>query len=161
MTIALTRFERQAAHAAFGTIYAGPDCGTLPLGITDMDLDGYLDRTLNAIPLEPAVGLRLAIWLIALAPIFILRRFVTIVSLGVEDREKVIATLYASPHYLLRSAPIALKAIGALFYCGDLRLRPIIMGTQAQAASGPVVTLRKRSSSGEAGEHRDEQRRIA
>jgi hypothetical protein len=160
MNLALTRFERTAARAAFGTIYPGPERGMLPLGICDMDLDGYLDVTLARIPFEPSLGLRLAIWVVALAPIFVLRRLVTIASLDVADRERVITAIYASPYYAIRSAAIALKAIGALFYCGDARVRPTLLGVLAPLQSGPIVVLRKRSNE-EQEEHRDEQRRIA
>ncbi len=159
MNLALTSFERRSARAAFGTIFPGADRGTLPLGICDMDLDGYLDRTLSSIPFEPSIGLRLAIWVVALAPIFVLKRFATIASLGVEDRERVISAIYASPYYVVRSAAIALKAIGSLFYCGDARVRPSIVGAPVPANSG-IVALRKRSNH-EIEEQGNEQRRIA
>jgi hypothetical protein len=169
MNLALTRFERRSAHAAFGTIFPGTERGTLPLGICDMDLDGYLQRTLSSIPFEPSIGLRLAIWVVALAPIFVLKRFATIASLSVEDREKVISAIYASPYYVIRSAAIALKAIGSLFYCGDARVRPSILGapapaTTALAQGGPIVALRKRSNPEQehtSQEQGHEQRRIA
>jgi hypothetical protein len=141
MNLALTRFERRWAHAAFDTIFPGADRGSLPLGITDMDLDGYLDETLADVPFEPSIGLRLAFWVIALSPLFVLGKWRTIASLGLADRERVILTLAASPLYALRSTVIALKAIGAILYCGDLRVRPLILGRRS-APEGGVVPLR-------------------
>jgi len=164
MKVELTRFERRAARAAFGTIFPGKDRCSLPLGICDMDLDGYLDKTLSNVPFEPSVGLRLAIWIVALAPIFVLRRLVTIASLGVEDREKVLSAIYTSPYYAVRSAAIGLKAIGALLYCGDARVRPTLLAPAAPATSGPLVVLRKRTSPTDVSdtqEHRDEAHHFA
>ncbi|MGO8998316.1 MAG: hypothetical protein ACLQVI_33780 [Polyangiaceae bacterium] len=139
MSVALTHFERRWAHAAFDTIFPGPDRGVLPLGIADMDLDGFIDQTLEQVPFEASFGLRLVFWVIGLAPLFILGRFATIASLPPADRMRVISTINASPIYPLRATVMMLKALGALFYCGDRRVRPSIV-----AVLPPVVTLRPR-----------------
>jgi hypothetical protein len=85
----------------------------------------------------------------------------------------VIQALYASPHYAIRSVVIALKAIGALLYCSDARIRPTLLGAAPAAAPAPLVMLRMHanatpSTSGlvkagiDAQEHSDEShRRIA
>jgi hypothetical protein len=147
--IALTAFERRAAHAAFETVFPGPDRGSLPYGIADMDLDGYLDDTLASVPFESALGLRLAFVFLALAPLFFLGRFATLMALGADDRERVVERVYASAVYPIRSTVVMLKAIGALLYCGDARVRSLIVtGTSAPAAavreSGALVPLRVR-----------------
>jgi hypothetical protein len=130
-------FERRWAHAAFGAIFPGPETGALPLGICDMDLDGFIDQTLSTVPLEAALGLRVAFWVVGLAPLFVLRRFATIASLGAEERLRVVAEVNASPIYFVRAFVYMLKALGALFYCGDRRVR-----TRIVAVTPPVVTLR-------------------
>jgi hypothetical protein len=135
-------FERRWAHAAFGAIFPGPETGALPLGICDMDLDGFIDETISGVPLEAAVGLRVAFWVVGLAPFFVLRRFATIASLGAEDRLRVVAAVNASPVYFVRAFVYMLKALGALFYCGDRRVR-----TRIVAVTPPVVTLHARRKS--------------
>jgi hypothetical protein len=160
MSIALMGFERRWARAAFETIFPGPERGTLPLGIGDMDLDGFLDETLKSVPFEPAVGLRLAIWILALAPLFVLGRLATLASLSFEDRERVVARIAASPIYPVRSMVVMMKAIGALLYCGDPRVRPLMMGHGA--ASGAPVPLRLRAASSAAsGAEHERHARIA
>jgi hypothetical protein len=158
--LGLTSFERRAAHAAYETIFPGPDRGSLPLGAADMDLDAFLDDIMANIPLEPMIGLRLAFLILAFAPLFVLGRFATLMSLEVEDREHVIQRVYDSPYYLIRSTVVGLKAIGALFYCGDRRIRPLIVGSQQpaapahrEAAAPALVPLRsKRPTHGAADE---------
>jgi hypothetical protein len=142
MSLALMPFERRWAHAAFDTIFPGKDRGVLPLGICDLDLDGFIDQTLNGVPLEAALGLRAAFWLVGLAPLFVLRRFATIASLSPEDRMRVVAKMNASPVYVVRAFIIMLKGLGALFYCGDRRVRARIV-----AVMPPVVQLRPRRAS--------------
>ena len=64
----------------------------------------------------------------------------------------------------VRSAAIGLKAIGALLYCGDARVRPTLLAPAAPATSGPLVVLRKRTSPtdvSDAQEHRDEAHHFA
>jgi hypothetical protein len=71
------------------------------------------------LPFRAALGVRLAVWLVALAPLFILLRFATIARLTIEDRERVIATLVMSESYAMRSLVLVLKAMGALLYAAD------------------------------------------
>jgi hypothetical protein len=142
MSVALTQFERRWAHAAFDTMFPGPDRGVLPVGITDLDLDGFIDTTLATVPFEASIGLRLVFWVIGLAPLFVLRKLATIASLSAEDRLRVVTAINASPIYALRATVMMVKALGALFYCGDARVRPSIV-----AVAPPVVTLRLRRPS--------------
>jgi hypothetical protein len=135
----LTSLERRWAHATLDTLFPGPERGALPLGIEGMDVDLFLDETMAQVPFEAALGLRLAFWAIALAPIFVLGKLRTITSLGAEDRLRLLAAINASPVYALRATVMMVKAIGALFYCGDRRVRPSIV-----AVAPPVVVLRPR-----------------
>jgi hypothetical protein len=139
MTVLLTHVERRWAHATLDTLFPGPDRGALPLGIEEMDVDGFLDETFRRVPFEAALGLRAAFWVIALAPLFVLGKFATIASLHPTDRLRVVSRIGASPVYVLRSLVMMVKAIGALFYCGDARVRPSIVGVVP-----PVVTVRLR-----------------
>ena len=70
-----------------------------------------------------AFGVRAAVWLVALAPLLVLRRFATISGLAPADGEHVLATLGASRWYGVRSLVMLLKTFGALLYAGDDRIR--------------------------------------
>ena len=113
----LTAFERACARDAFVAIFPGPD------GIGAMDVDGYVDDTFRKIPLEPVIGLRLAIWIVALAPIFVLRRLRTLRGIAPSDREVVLLALTTNRVYAIRQLVMALKAMAALLYAGDPKVR--------------------------------------
>lgn len=136
----LTTFESRWAEAAFGAIFPG----STDQGLADiraMDLQGFLRQLFVAVPLQAAVGLRAAIWLVALAPLFVLGRFATVSSLVQADREVLVARLVASNSYVVRSLVLILKTMGALLYAGDDRVRGKMLGAAA-APSQPLVTLR-------------------
>jgi hypothetical protein len=139
MNVSLTRVERRWAHATLDTIFPGPDRGGLPLGIESLDVDQFLDETLATLPLEGAIGLRAAFFVLALAPIVVLRRFATIASLSPDDRLRVLQAVNASPVYVIRSLVMMVKAMASLFYCGDRRVRTSIV-----AVAPAVVLLRPR-----------------
>jgi hypothetical protein len=105
-----------------------------------MDIEAYLERTFQAIPLEPAVGIRIAIWIVALAPLFVLGRVVTIHGLSKPDREKVVARLVMSPIYAVRQLVIALKAVAALLYASDREVRTAML---APKQAPPIALSRK------------------
>lgn len=130
----LTRFEMTSAKDAFVTIFPGSSA---------LDIEGYLTQTFQRIPLEPAIGLRLAIWFIALAPLFLLRRARTFHGLGADDRERVLALLAMNPFYAVRQLVLGLKAWAALFYAGNANVRARILTRQPLAETIP---LRRKAS---------------
>jgi hypothetical protein len=114
----LARFEYRWADAAMGAIFPG----STETGLSDirgMDVPGFLRDVLRYVPFQTALGLRLAVWLVALAPLFVLGRLATIASLGLADRERVVEVLVKSRVYAIRSFVLILKTIGALLYAGD------------------------------------------
>jgi hypothetical protein len=118
----LSRLENTWARAALGAIFPGSsEDGFASIG--GMDVAGYLASVMDSLPFKPALGLRAAIWLVALAPLFVIGRVATLPGLGQGDRERVVATLFASPSYRLRSLVMLLKTFGALLYAGDDRVR--------------------------------------
>jgi hypothetical protein len=135
----LTRFENNWAKAALGAIFPGSsEEGLADIG--GMDVSGYLAELMASLPLKPALGLRVAIWLVALAPLFVIRRVATLPSLSQVDRERVVSALVASPSYALRSLVMLLKTFGALLYAGDDRVRARLR--PRPAAPRNVVPLR-------------------
>jgi hypothetical protein len=134
----LTRWEDRWAQAAIGAIFPGlPEEGFGD--IAAMDVPGFLRRVLRAVPFRAALGLRLAIWLVAFAPLFVVGRWTTIAGLALAERETLIARLGASETYAIRSLVMILKTMGALLYAGDDGVRARM---RAPAASRSLVALR-------------------
>ena len=136
----LTRWEGRWAEAAIGAIFPGSrDDGFAD--IRGMDVPGFLQNVVCTVPLKAALGLRIAIWLVALAPLLVLRRFATIAGLALEEREVVVSRLVASHSYPIRSLVLILKTMGALLYAGNDAVRARMnkpMGPQA-----PIALRRK------------------
>jgi hypothetical protein len=129
----LSRLERRWAGAALCAIFPAPPPGAgARLGLSELDVDGFLTSTFARIPLEPALGLRIAIWIVALAPIFVLGRFATILALSAAERERVLTHLVVSKVYVVRQLVLALKAIGAMLYVAPRGARPIALRRSAR-----------------------------
>jgi hypothetical protein len=99
------------------------------------------------VPFQAALGLRLAIWIVALAPLFVLGRFTTVIGLDQVAREQLIVKLLANRSYALRSLVLILKTIGALLYAGDdaVRARMNAPSTLPQPVSALVQLRAKRA----------------
>ncbi len=91
--------------------------------IGGMDVPGFLAGAMRRLPFRAALGLRAAVWLAALAPLFAAGRFATIAGLRPTEREKVVTKLFASRWYSLRSLMMILKTFGAFLYAGDAAVR--------------------------------------
>ena len=125
----LTRMEMRWAYAVFGAIFPAGASQRIPLGICDLDLETYLTQIRSRAPYKSALGLRVAIWVIALAPMFVLYRACTIVSLDTASRETLLKKMLASPVYVVRQLVMLLKAVGAVLYAGTPSVNQAILGT--------------------------------
>jgi hypothetical protein len=122
----LMHFERCWAVASIEAIFPGSSV----VGLSDMrtmNVDGFLRELMHTLPFRAALGVRLAVWLVALAPLFVVLRFSTIARLKLHERELVIAKLAASESYAIRSLVLILKTMGALLYAADDGVRMRIM----------------------------------
>jgi hypothetical protein len=138
----MTRLEDRWADAAMGAIFPGSSESGLA-DIRAMNVTSFLRQLMRSVPFQAAVGVRMAVWLVALAPLFVLGRFTTIVGLAVADREKLVAKLVASRLYVVRSLVLILKTMGALLYAGNdaVRARMLIPRPDTRRPTG-LVTLR-------------------
>jgi hypothetical protein len=137
----LTQFENRWAEAALGAIFPGSRDEGLA-DILAMDVPGFLSRVMRTVPFQAALGLRVAIWLVALAPLFVLGRFATIARLALPERESVVARLVASQRYAVRSLVMILKTMGALLYAGDDGVRARMQRPTPQLALVPLRAKR-------------------
>jgi hypothetical protein len=143
MIRALFRFERVWARAALDAIYPSAASKDLPVGISAFDVDSFFDDLFLRLPLVTALGLRAAIWMVALAPLFVLHRLSTIARLGSGDRNLLILRLLGSQRYAVRQLVMALKATGGIFYGGAPQIRERVLHPQGRDSgrdSGRVKT---------------------
>jgi hypothetical protein len=141
----LFAFERAWTDAAFDAIY--PDGTALGHGVLAMHPARFLDGVLRDVPAEQSIGLRLALWLVALAPLFTIARLGTIASIGPAERTRVLERLLASPVYAVRQLVLSLKAMATLLYAQSVSV------TAAMTTPRRLVALRA--------SHRHEQGRTA
>jgi hypothetical protein len=133
----LSNLETRWAEAAMGAIFPGSTDGTMA-DIRDMDVRGFLTEVMHAVPFQAALGLRIAIWLVALAPLFVIGRFRTIAGLQQLDRERVVSALVAHRSYALRSLTLILKTMGALLWAGDDAVRARMLAPTPSRALTPA-----------------------
>jgi hypothetical protein len=138
----LSRLENAWATAALSAMFPGSSESGLE-GIEAMDVRGFLEDVMRTRPFRAALGLRVAIWMVALAPIFVLGRVATIAGLARCERERMLDALLANRTYVVRMLAMLLKAFGALLYAGDERVRARVRPARPQS----LVTLRLRGSS--------------
>jgi hypothetical protein len=137
----LFKFELTWANAAFDAIFPAPPHSALAHGIDKMHPAVFFDAVVARAPMEQAIGLRIALWIVALAPFFAIHRLATISSLPAGDRPRVIERLLVSPIYAVRQLVLGFKAMGALLYAQS----PAVYA-QMIAPSAPLLTLRPKRS---------------
>lgn len=116
-------FEFEIAWATAALEATFPERTQLPHGIARMNPGRFFADTIAASPLEPSIGLRLALWLVALAPFYFRWRPRTISAIPLSERQRVLERLLASPVYAVRELALALKAVGALLYAQSPAIR--------------------------------------
>jgi hypothetical protein len=114
--IRLLGFERSFASAAFDGIFPRNADPRLPQGAADGDMVGHFEDARSRVPPRVALGLRVAVWIVALAPLLTIGKLSTIAGLATGDRERVVVALLGSNLYLVRQLTTLLKAFGALFF---------------------------------------------
>lgn len=148
----LLSFELAWTDAALDAFF--PEGTALPHGIRDVAPARSFDDLLAETPLEQSLGMRIALWIVALAPLFTIRRLGTIASIGEDDRRRVLERLVASPVYAVRQLVIGLKAMASLLYLRSPAVRASMI-TPVRGASGELVALRlgKRSEGASRRDH--------
>ena len=121
----LNETERVWSRAVFGTMFPGDSGLGLP-PITEIGFDAFIDEVLDVSPTHVGLGLRFAVFAIAMAPPFVLGRVATFVSLSVDEREALLEKLMTSRTYLVRQLVVALKGLGAMHYGGHPDVRKLL-----------------------------------
>ena len=112
----LTRIERRGGRDAFDAMYpAGADLA-LPMGISELDVDGYVDALTRAWPWRAMAAFRVTAVLIGLAPLFVLRTLAPFHRLDAARRLRVLEALARSRVYVVRQMVTLFKASAGLLY---------------------------------------------
>jgi hypothetical protein len=109
----------------------------------------FLDGVLADVPLEQFLGIRIALWIVALAPLFTIRKLGTIASIDAADRARVLTVLLASPIYAVRQLTISIKAIASLLYSQSASVYAAMVTPRTP---GGIVALRRKQK-GSTGAH--------
>ena len=141
----LCSFELAWTDAAFDAIY--PERGTrssapqshLPHGIASMHPTRFFDGVLASIPFEQSLGLRFTLWMIALAPLFTIRRLGTIASITPGDRTRVLERLVTSRTYVVRQLAMSFKALATLLYVQSDAVRAAMSTPLRSEATGGLI----------------------
>jgi hypothetical protein len=135
----MTPLERSWARCVLSTMFPS---GAQP-GLSGADVvDGgaSLDEVCRAVPGRVALGLRVAVWIVALAPVFVIFRLRTLVGLDAKSRERVVLALLSSKVYFVRQLTLLLKAFGALIFVAAPGVRAQIVGRE------PLVSLGRKEA---------------
>jgi hypothetical protein len=147
----LFAFERTWVAAAFDALL--PEGTALPHGIARMDPATYYAEAVRAAAFEQAIGLRASLWLVALAPLWLLRKPRTIASIGPDDRRRVLEWLLASPIYAVRQLVAAFKAMASMLYAQSPAARAAMTTPRHSGADSGLVPLRRGPLAMERGGH--------
>lgn len=122
-----TRTERRWRDALFAASIPPGSSPGLP-GLAALDLQRFwtlFDRT--APPLVK-LGLRVAVWVLTFAPLFLLGRPRLFSGLGPDDADRLLVRAAGSRSYLLRQLPATLKILACFAYFQDPGVRARIAG---------------------------------
>lgn len=86
----------------------------VPTGARDVPMDRFLAAVMRRAPLQFALGLRVALWLVLLCPLLVIGRPRTFLGLSAADRARVLERLAASRSYAVRELPNLLKMVACL-----------------------------------------------
>jgi hypothetical protein len=132
----LGAWEISQVELVADAFFPGPEAGSkLPKSLAQLAPGGFLSDTLAAVPLEPALGLRLALYFCLLGPVLLLRAPKTLRALPAAERSQVLSALLRSRVYAVRQLVMALKAVLALRYAQDPAVRAAMVTPRAVTPS--------------------------
>lgn len=126
----LSSLELGWAKAAFAGVFPSGAVPSLP-GIEETDFASSLQALVKAAPPRAALGLRIALALSALAPLFVLGRFCTLARVDARGRTIVMRALLASSLYPIRQLAMLLKMVGALIIARVPQVRAAMLAQRS------------------------------
>lgn len=123
----LSRWELEYICAAFSGLFPRNAHEAIPLCAEDVDAEPALQSLLAAAPARAVWGVRAAIVLCALAPLFVLGRFRTLTGVEPAARTLVMATLLASSFYPVRQLALLVKMMGSFVFGRVPQVRAVML----------------------------------
>lgn len=143
-------FERRWIRGSMEA-FLPPGGSGLTLAAGEADYVGAAETFGTHANLRGALGLRLAVWLVALSPVFLLGRFCAIDSLELAVRSELITRLLSHPVYPVRGLSLLIKVAAsfAIFAAPGVRARsgydkPSTATQRAARRALPVVSSDER-----------------
>lgn len=139
-------FERRWARAllsAFAPAQATPRPGLLSPNAREVDYLGTLQRLMRESTPQAAFGLRAAIWLAALSPLWLWGRLSTVTRLANERRVALLEDLLRHRSFVVRELALLLKFCAAMAVLGtpSVRERSGYDNASAPSESGLLARL--------------------
>ncbi len=113
----LLGFERRWLLLIFRTVAPFEGDGSTA-GLTHVPMGELLDDLVRNAPAHFLLGLRACLWVVMLAPPFVLGRLASFVTLAREERLALLERLGQSDIYVIREMPMLFKTVACLGYCG-------------------------------------------
>jgi hypothetical protein len=112
------RFERRWLLRIFEAVLPSGADPRLRLGAADVPLGAFVDDLLARAPLLSVVGLRAGVWLVMLAPLFVLGRARSFLGLSPDQRTELLDRLRGNRAYMVREIPNLMKITALLGFGG-------------------------------------------
>jgi hypothetical protein len=124
----LLSVERRWMHGVLDAMFPRGASDQLPLGIMELDVDGFIEDLIGSQRWVGAMGIRASFAFVALSPLVTLRKPATVGRLSAEEKERAFGALYKSRFYVVRQLVMLAKATGAMLYCAAPQARRVMVG---------------------------------
>jgi hypothetical protein len=118
----MLNFERRWARHVLAAFAPSAGPGLTP-GLEEVDYQAVFGRMLRGASPWAAVGLRLALWIAALAPIWLWGRLTTVTKLASERRSELLRQLLHHRAFAVRELTLLLKLCAAMALLGTPSVR--------------------------------------
>ena len=127
MHIPWTRAERRWRDALCAAVIPPPEDGALP-GFAGRVDDGFWSEVETAAPPLLRLGLRGAVWGLALCPPLLVGRLTTFDRLDADEQERVVTRVSGSRWFIARQLPLTLKLMACFGYLRAPGVREAVDG---------------------------------
>ncbi len=113
--MSFTSFERRWIEAILST-FVSDEAGDGALAVPEGEVDwaGAAKKMTDAACGKGRFGFRAAVWIVSVAPLFVIGRPALFASLGREDRRRVLSAVVKSPYLLFRGLGVFLKLAASM-----------------------------------------------
>jgi hypothetical protein len=136
----ISGMEKRWLRSALAALIPARANARFPLGALDTAAVKLSEEMLAQSPFLAAMGVRAAIWVAYLFPLFIVGKLKTLSGLSPDEQDRYLNRLYDHPLYLIRQTILLLKSVACLSYLADDRVREALgMMRPRNLPIGPAV----------------------